>query len=351
MLRTVSVTHEQLAAPTQPAEIVVENLTKRFAVRRPLKDQLRAPLRREYITVLDRISFQIAGGEFFGLLGPNGAGKTTLFKTLATLVTPDEGRVTIAALDVVRQDAAVRRLLTPVIADERSLRWRLTAYENIRLFAVLYGIPPDAIESRVREVLELVELSDTGRRLVGEFSSGMKQRLMIARALLPRPRVLLLDEPTRGLDPLLARGLRAFLRDVVCRQLGCTVALATHSTEEAFELCDRLAIMNKGRLLTVGPTRELVRRYADDRYRLWTQQPHHAALVRASTAGQKPAVVGSTDPEGWTQVELSIGGGSTRAAEVLRFLVREGLPISRFEAVPLSLAELIERVFREVPTD
>ncbi|HKP90805.1 MAG TPA: ABC transporter ATP-binding protein, partial [Thermoleophilaceae bacterium] len=130
------------------------------------------------------IDLDVAGGEVFGFLGPNGAGKTTLFKTLATLVIPDSGQVTIEGLDIVTQDEAVRRVITPVIADERSLRWRLTAYENIRLFAVLYGLEPGAVESRTWEVLETVGLADTGRKLVGEFSSGMKHRLMIARALL-----------------------------------------------------------------------------------------------------------------------------------------------------------------------
>ena len=345
---TASAVDERPAALPRDAAIVVENLTKRFALRRPMKDVLRTPFKREFVKALDGVSFEIAAGEFFGLLGPNGAGKTTVFKTLATLVTPDEGRVTVAGFDVVRQDAAVRRVLTPVIADERSLRWRLTAYENIRLFAVLYGISPDAVETRTREVLEIVNLPNTGRKLVGEFSSGMKQRLMIARALLPRPRILLLDEPTRGLDPLSARALRTFLRDVICRQQGCTVAMATHSAEEAFELCDRLAIMHKGRLLIAGPTHDLVARYADDRYRLWTQQPEHPALARA--AAHKP-LIGRPGADGWTHVDLSIPGGNARAAEALRFLVQEGPPISRFESVSLSLAELIERVFREASVD
>jgi ABC-2 type transport system ATP-binding protein len=341
---------ERPAVPPREAAIAVEHLTKRFALRRQLKDIVRAPFEREYVKALDDVSLQIAPGEFFGLLGPNGAGKTTLFKTLATLVTPDAGRVTIAGFDVVRQDAAVRRVLTPVIADERSLRWRLSAYENVRLFAVLYGIPANAVETRTREVLEIVNLHDTGRKLVGEFSSGMKQRLMVARALLPHPRILLLDEPTRGLDPLSARTLRAFLRDVICREQGCTVALATHNTEEAFELCDRLAIMNKGRLLAAGRTQDLVIRYADDRYRLLTQQPEDPALARTSAAAHKP-LIGRTDADGWTEVELSIPGGNARAAEVLGYLVRQGPPISRFEAVSLSLAELIERVLREASVD
>lgn len=352
MLDTLPVAERRAAAaprsdPAAAAAIEVDALTKRFAARRRWIDAVRAPFRRERMVALDNVSLSVGRGEFFGLLGPNGAGKTTLFKTMATLVTPDEGRVTVEGFDVARQGGAVRRVLTPVIADERSLRWRLTAYENIRLFAVLYGIPSDLVDSRTREVLAIVGLPDTGRKLVGEFSSGMKQRLMIARALLPSPRILLLDEPTRGLDPISARTLRSFLREVVCGQQGCTVVLATHSTEEAFELCDRLAIMNLGRLLAIAPVGELVARYGDDRYIVRTSAPDHPALAEAVQAGQRAPVIGRVDADGWTQVELSLPGGPARAADTMRFLVREGLAMSTFERVPLSLAELIERVLRE----
>src|SRR5690606_27038464 len=152
----------------------------------------------------------------------------------ATLVTPDHGTVRVEGLDVVRDAAAVRRALVPVVADERSLRWRLNAYENLRLYAVLYRVPAARLRSRIQEVLEVVGLEATGHKMVGQFSSGMRQRLLVARALLSSPRVLLLDEPTRGLDPLSARALRAFLKDDLCRRQGRTVLLATHNAEEAF---------------------------------------------------------------------------------------------------------------------
>ena len=122
-------------------------------------------------------------GEFFGLLGPNGAGKTTLFKILATLVLPDEGSITVEGCDVVANAAGVRRVLAPVIADERSLHWRLSAYENLRLFAVLQGVGPAVLRHRVMQLLEAVGLADEGSKMVGTFSSGMRQRLLIARAL------------------------------------------------------------------------------------------------------------------------------------------------------------------------
>ena len=334
-------------AATRPTAISVRGVTKSFAKRRTTREFMAAPFSHEYVKALDGVSFDIAKGEFFGMLGPNGAGKTTLFKTLATLVTPDEGEVRVEGFDVVHDAAAVRGVMTPVIADERSLRWRLSAYENIRLYAVLYGIPKKEIESRIEEVLTVVSLDDTGEKMVGEFSSGMKQRLMIARALLPRPRILLLDEPTRGLDPLSARKLRRFLKDVVCLERGCTIVLATHSTEEAFGLCDRVAIMNTGRLLATGRTLDLVESYGDDQYFVYTTEPHHPAWAGLTRLGHKAPALLRTDAEGWSVMELRVPGGADDSAAVIRYLVGQQVPISRFERVPLSLAGLMERVLRE----
>lgn len=331
----------------RPTAIAVTAVTKSFAKRRTMRESLKAPFRQEYVKALDGVSFDVAQGEFFGLLGANGAGKTTLFKTLATLITPDAGEVRVEGLDVVRDASAIRGVMTPVIADERSLRWRLNAYENIRLFAVLYDIPRAEMESRIQEVLTVVNLHDTGHKMVGEFSSGMKQRLMIARALLPRPRILLLDEPTRGLDPLSARTLRRFLKDVVCVERGCTVLLATHSTEEAFELCDRVAIMNQGRLLVTGRTSDLVDSYGNERYWVYTTAPEHSAWAGLTRLGLKPPTFSRTDPEGWSVMELSVSGGADETAALIRHLVAQHVPISRFERVPLTLAGLMERVLRE----
>src|SRR5690606_25256479 len=131
-----------------------------------------------------------------------------------------------------------------------------------------HGLRGREAEARVGELLRVVALADTGEKMVGSFSSGMKQRLLIARALLSRPRILLLDEPTRSLDPLSARDFRAFLREEIAGQQGCSVILATHSAEEALNLCDRLAVLRKGELLAIGPAEELARRYGEERYRL-----------------------------------------------------------------------------------
>ncbi len=327
----------------------IQGLTKRFAVRRSWGEFLRRPFDRPLQTALADVSLSVAKGEFFGLLGPNGAGKTTLFKTLAGLILPDAGTASVGGLDVVRDRTGVRDLLTPVIPDERSVYWRLSARENLRLFAALQKLPPTLATHRITELLEAVGLADTGHKMAGQFSSGMKQRLLIARALLARPRVLLLDEPTRSLDPLSAKEFRRFLRDDIAGRQGCTVLLATHIAEEALELCDRLAVLHRGTLRATGTVEELHAHVGDDRYR---------ALVRGEGPDRPDealAAVGvdyrfteEPEPE-WWWVELDVPGDANRAALWLERLQNHGLRVSRFERVPLALADLIERIVDEEP--
>lgn len=323
----------------------VDHLVKRFAVRRGWRATIRHPRAKEYATALGGVSFQVARGEFFGLLGENGAGKTTLFKVLASLVTPDEGTVSVHGHDVVRDGERVRRLLAPVIADERSLNWRLSARENLRLFASLHDLRGAARDRRVSELLELTGIADTGDKMVGQFSSGMKQRLLIARALLSRPSVLLLDEPTRSLDPLGARRFREFLREEIVARQGCTVLIATHKAEEALELCNRVAILDKGVVRAVGTPEELARRIVGERYRLWTLDPSHPALATLETRGVMHVMQrGERDDDGWTPLQVEIPGGPRVASEVLAYIAAAGVTVSSFERGRLPLAELIERI-------
>jgi ABC-2 type transport system ATP-binding protein len=335
----------RVAPETLPIAVSVRNLTKSFRMRRSFADMVRHPFRVEYQRALDDVSCDIRRGEFFGFLGANGAGKTTLFKILATLVTPDKGTVIVDGYDVVTQASAVRRVLTPVIADERSLRWRLSARENLRLYAVLYGVPSARIASRVDEVLDVVGLNPNDRKMVGRFSSGMRQRLLIARALIPSPRILLLDEPTRSLDPVSARALRNFLKQEICRKLGCTVLLATHSSEEAFELCDRVAILDRGQPVAIGETDQLVMKVTDERYRLWTRMPASDDIESLIGRGIADAIaLRGTDDNGWTKWDIDIPGGLDAAAQAVDHLVARGVPVARFERIGISLGELIQRV-------
>lgn len=324
--------------------ISIRGMSKRFPVRRPLSASLRAPFVRETRLALANIDLDVNEGEFLGLLGPNGAGKTTLFKVLSTLILPDTGRATVLGHDVVRSPVSTRRLLAPVIAEERSLHWRLSATENLKLFSALHGVPRTEVDPRVRELLVLVGLESTAGQLVGTFSSGMKQRLLIARALLARPRVLLLDEPTRSLDPISARALRAFLREELVGRQGCTVLLATHNAEEAFGLCDRVAVLDRGRLLATGPVERLAREVGDERYRAWTRDAQHPAWQALGDRGVVAHLSGAVTEEDWTRIDVDVPGGLDQAARVLDLLTCAGVRVARFERAPLTLAELLDRI-------
>jgi ABC-2 type transport system ATP-binding protein len=342
---TAGVLRVPLGEAAPPSVVRIEGLRKRFPVRRGWVETVTRPLRREFVPVLQDVSFEVREGEFFGLLGPNGAGKTTLFKTLSGMVLPDSGGAEVAGFDVVRELDRVHEVLTPASNEERSLFWRLSAWENLRAYAALHGLRGDELRSRIGQVLETVGLSDTGTKMVGQFSSGMKQRLLIARALLTRPRVLLLDEPTRSLDPVSARQFRAFLRDEVVGGHGCTVLLATHSAEEALELCDRIGVLHLGRMLRIGSPGELMRELGDHRYRLWVREEDWVALVAiADSAGLAVPVRAIADEAGWAIGELRVPGGLDGASAVLSEAAAAGVRIGRFEPLRLSLAELIESV-------
>ncbi len=341
-----------VTAASHASGVVVRcrGLTKRFPARRGLKEVVLHPFDGTTTTVVSDVSFEANAGEFLGLLGPNGAGKTTLLKMLSTLILPDEGTAEVDGLDVVRDAAAVRALVSPCLAMERSLYFRLTARQNLEVFADLQGLGGRERGARIEEVLAAVSLSDTGEKLVGQFSSGMLQRLLIARALLTRPRLLLLDEPTRSLDPISAREFRAFMREELARQRGCAVILATHNAEEAFELCDRVGVLDHGRLLASGVATRLSREFLGVRYRLATSHPDHPAFAQLQAQGVTVVSRTRRDEDGWHDVMLMMQVDHDPAG-VLALLAAAGVPIAAFEPVRASLADLIEGVVkREVVT-
>ncbi len=214
------------------------------------------------VKAVDDISFSAQRGEIFGLLGHNGAGKTTTIRMLTGRTKPTSGTAHIAGYDIVSQLDQVKPIINLVFEDQ-NLYERMTGQDNLHFFADLYGVP----KSRVGELLDRVGLEPEARkRKVKTYSSGMKQRLLIARALINDPRILFLDEPTRGLDPSSARELRQIVREM--SQQGTTVVLTTHYMEEADELCDRVAFLANGKIVAMDTPTELKLRYGTPSARL-----------------------------------------------------------------------------------
>jgi ABC-2 type transport system ATP-binding protein len=207
------------------------------------------------------VDFAVEEGELFGLLGPNGAGKTTTIKMLITLLIPTSGTARVLGRDVVRDAQWVRRRIGYVFGGDRGLYERLSALDNLRYFAELYGVEPRSQRGRIDELLEIVNLKGREKERVEGYSRGMRQRLHVARGLLHDPQVIFLDEPTIGLDPVGARELRATIAALT--QSGKTVLLTTHYMFEADALCDRIAVISRGRIVAEGTPADLKARVAE----------------------------------------------------------------------------------------
>ena len=207
----------------------------------------------EKVAVAD-VSFSVSGGEIFGFLGPNGAGKTTTIKMIVGLLKPTRGTARVAGYDVQTQ-AMLAKAASGYGPDEPNLYAKLSARELLRFVGDLYGLAPDLVARRTEELLRLFDLSDAGDDMIDSYSHGMQQKTSLAAALLHDPKVLILDEPTVGLDPKSARLIKDILRQVADR--GSAVMLSTHILEIAERMCDRIGIINKGQLVAVGTLDEL----------------------------------------------------------------------------------------------
>lgn len=226
--------------------IEVMNLTKKF----------------NGFTAVDHVSFDVKKSEVFGLLGPNGAGKTTIIRMLSTLTRPTEGTARIGGYDIVKDDNNVRKLIG-LLSEKMIMYDRLTAKENLRFFGKLYNIPKTLLNQRIDELLGLVQLSKWKDSKVGTFSTGMRQRMNVIRALLNMPKVLFLDEPTLGLDPQSTVEVREFIKKIN-RENKTTIILTTHMMNEADLLCDRIGIIDHGKIDTLDTSTNLKKLVSGD---------------------------------------------------------------------------------------
>jgi len=235
----------------QRAELVSEPKTEA----KPILELQSLTRRFKALTAVDKVNISVKPGEMFGLVGPNGAGKTTIIKMLTTILPPTSGNALVAGHDIVKHSAQVRRVIG-YVPQLLSADGALTGYENLLIFAKLYHIPRSERQNRIHDALEFMGLSEFADKMVREYSGGMIRRLEVAESMLHRPRLLFLDEPTVGLDPIARKTVWDHIQRLRS-DYGTTILLTTHYMEEADELCDRVAIMHLGKIAAVGTPGEL----------------------------------------------------------------------------------------------
>jgi ABC-2 type transport system ATP-binding protein len=326
--------------------VSIQNLSKTYPVsfarlKRLLRRKTKPP-----VEALRDISFEVYEGEIFGLIGPNGAGKTTLIKTIATLIQPTNGSVTIHGYDSVRDDEQVRRKVGLAGAEERSFYWRLTAAQNLMFFSRLYGLGSRAAKEKIDKLFELFELKELANRRFAELSTGNKQRLSIARAMLADPPVVLLDEPTRSLDPIAAARMREVIKALTKdNDRRVTVFLTSHNLNEVEELCHRVAIIGNGRIHALDSPQNL--------RAIHTTTEHVSILVKAGAANKIEdelraaftdhfLTLGRTGSQhGWT-IKFSRARGDDALDKVLTVLHDAGAIIQAVDTQRASLLDVLE---------
>jgi ABC-2 type transport system ATP-binding protein len=284
----------EVRPPSTSECVAVEHVTKTFPKSHDFLTWLRHRGRPPRFRAVNDVCFSVGRGELFGLLGENGAGKSTILQMLSGLTTPDAGTIRVDGIAGSRSGSASRELRQRIgmcTAEERSFYYRLTARENLRFFGNLCGLHGRALDARVEIVGRHVDLTDKLDRNFETYSSGMRQRLAIARALLTDPPVLLLDEPTRAVDPVHARDIRALIRSLVVNE-GKTAVLCTNLLEEAWELCDRIAVIAAGKIITIAKPSDLVAAAGGRRYAVVLDRMDDDLIERArAVAGLSKIVV------------------------------------------------------------
>ncbi len=271
--------------------------------------------RKSEVRALDGLDLEVPEGSVLGLLGPNGAGKTTTVRIIATLLRPDEGRATVAGFDVVKQAQQLRSVIG-LSGQYAAVDDNLTGHENLWLFGRLYQLPSKEAHKRAGELLEQFDLVEAADRTIKTYSGGMRRRLDLASALIGRPRLLILDEPTTGLDPRSRLGMWAIIRDLV--KEGTTLLLTTQYLEEADELADDIAVIDRGKVIARGTAAQLKRQVGGERIEVHLHQAEDIPFVREVLGRNGVGEVAVDDDTRYLSV--AAGGGSEKLFDVFREL-------------------------------
>jgi ABC-2 type transport system ATP-binding protein len=299
----------------------------------------RRATRPQPTTAVQPITLSVQPGELFGLLGPNGAGKTTLVKMLCTLISPSSGTAVVGGHPL-SESGKIRATIGLVVSDERSFYWRLSARQNLAFFAAMYGLHGHTASQRIDQVLHHVALHHAAERRFSDFSSGMRQRLAIARALLHQPTILFLDEPSRSLDPTATAQLHTLIQQLQAEQQ-MTIFLITHDLLEAEKLCSRVALMHQGRIQTIGSPHIL-------REQLRPQRTYHILLDTAVPTPLIAQLPYLTIPEPHT-LTFTAAEHDGRLTAVLHHLQQAQLPIRHIESSLPTLEDVFAH-YTQTPT-
>lgn len=339
------------ASDIQSIAVSVDRVSKTYPV--PFL-RLKKFLRRKFkppVEALRDVSFNIRAGEIFGLIGPNGAGKTTLTKIIATLIQPTAGSAAVNGHDTVRDDERVRRNVGLAGAEERSFYWRLTAEQNLLFFARLYGLSGNDAQRRIKQLFQLFEFDELALRRFAELSTGNKQRLAVARAMLANPPVLLLDEPTRSLDPIAAARMRETIQSLAQnKDQRVTIFLTSHNLTEVEELCDRVAIIGKGEIRAIDTPANL--------RAMHTQQEQVSVEFTSLAAADAEHALRQAFSDQFFTLERRSGGpqwllkfsrevGDETLDSVLRVLQQSGAVIRSVEIERPTLLDVLESYEKE----
>ena len=317
--------------------ISVENLSKTYPESFSRLKRFFRLAAKPPVEALKNVSFEIGEGEIFGLIGRNGAGKTTLTKIIATLVQPTSGAVSVKNCDSVNDEVKVRSLVGLATAEERSFYWRLTTEQNLLFFARLYGLKDAKAKSRIAELFEQLDLNDLAKRRFSELSTGNKQRLAIARAILPSPPVLLLDEPTRSLDPLAAQAMR----DLITSFKGVSILLTSHNLTEVEELCQRVAVISKGEIRAVDTPENLRRQKRQTQQVKITLDGVSEVFLRENLSAKLPSFT-FENHAGTASINFEREADDDFLGETIVFLTANGAKILDVETEKPTLLDVLE---------
>jgi len=322
------------------AMLELDQLTKRYPVQRTLRSRGGEPR-----LAVDAISFTVEEGEIFGLIGANGAGKTTLIRMLSTMVLPTSGRALVGGFDVTRDERAVRDIVGVVSSNERSFYWRLSGRDNLRFFSDLYQIRESEARPWQEELLEVLGLSEVADQRFDHYSTGQKQRLAIARGLLTRPKILLMDEPTKGVDPIGSAEIVQLIQGRILPMWRPTILVTSHNLGEIERLCGRVALMHGGRLAALGTIDQLRSEISRrDSFVIGIRGASSEAVLGMAERCGALSLEANTRLEAVVELRVSFARGADGFSKLVRCVIESGADVVDCSHE----AETFEQVFHAV---